>query len=178
MTFEEKTISTETVYQGKIINVRRDKVSVVNGESYREIVEHSGGAVIVAVKDNGNVIMVKQFRKPAERIMLEVPAGKIDPGEEPETTALRELKEETGYSAENIRFLTKMYPSVGFSDEILYLYLCTGLTAGETDFDENEAIDIFEYPIDRLYDMVMKGEIEDGKTQVAILMVKGLLGEK
>lgn len=107
--------------------------------------------MIAAVKDDGNMVMVKQFRKPAERVMLEVPAGKIDEGEmNPEKTALRELREETGYRASSIRLLTRMYPSVGYSEETLYIYLCTGLTAGEPDFDENEAIDIEEYSIDTL----------------------------
>ncbi len=178
MTFEEKTISTERIYEGTILNLRKDKVTVANGVSYREIVEHRGGAVIAAVKEDGTMIMVKQFRKPAERVMLEVPAGKIEAGEtDAEKTALRELKEETGYSAEHIRLLTRMYPSVGYAEEVLYIYLCTGLTAGETDFDDNEAIDIEEYPIDELYQMVMDGRIEDGKSQVAILMVKGLFAE-
>ena len=177
MTFEEKTLDTERIFEGKIINVRRDRVTVMEGESFREIVEHNGGAVIAAVKSNGNMIMVRQFRKPAERVMLEVPAGKIDPNEEPEITAVRELKEETGYTAGRIRKLTQMYPSVGYSEEILHLYLCTDLTAGETAFDENEAIDIEEYPVDELVRMVMSGEIQDGKSQVAILMVKGLLAE-
>lgn len=177
MIFEEKTISTERIYEGAILNLRRDKVTVMNGESYREIVEHKGGAVIAALKDDGKMVMVKQFRKPVDKVMLEVPAGKIDPGEEPEVTCIRELREETGYSAENVRFLTKMYPSVGFSDEALYIYLCAGLTEGETDFDENEAIDICEMAVDELYKMVMRNEIQDGKSQVAILMVKALLEE-
>ena len=177
MTFEEKTIKSERIYEGRIINLRRDTVTVINGQSQREIVEHGGGSVVAAVKDDGKMLMVKQFRKPAERIMLEVPAGKRDEGEEPVDAALRELKEETGYSAGCIEFLTKMYPSVGYSEETLYLYLCTSLTKGETHFDDNEAIDIEEYDIDVLYRMVMDGKIEDGKSQVAILMVKGLLEE-
>lgn len=175
MTFEEKTIDTERIFEGKIINVRRDKVTVMEGESFREIVEHNGGAVIAAVKDDGKMIMVRQFRKPAERVMLEVPAGKIDFGEEPAEAAVRELKEETGYAAGKIRKLTQMYPSVGYSEEILHIFLCTDLEAGETAFDENEAIDIEEYPINTLVNMVMRGEIQDGKSQVAILMVKVLL---
>lgn len=174
MTFEEKTIDTERIFEGKIINVRRDRVTVMEGESFREIVEHNGGAVIAAVKSDGRMIMVRQFRKPAERVMLEVPAGKIDEGENPETAALRELKEETGYTAGKIRKLTQMYPSVGYSEEILHLYLCTELTAGETCFDENEAIDIEEYDIDELVSMVMNGTIQDAKSQIAILMVKTL----
>lgn len=172
MVFEEKTLGTERIFEGQIINLRVDRVTVRQGESHREIVEHNGGSVIAAVKDNGNMIMVKQYRKAAERVMLEVPAGKIDPGEEPLAAAIRELKEETGYTAEKIMPLTKMYPSVGYSEEQLYLYLATGLTPGETCFDENEAIDIAEYPLDRLYRMVVNGEIEDAKSQVAILLAK------
>lgn len=172
MTFEEKTVTTERIYEGKIINVRRDQVTVENGLSWREIVEHSGGSVIAAVTDDGQLVMVRQYRKPAERVMLEVPAGKIDPGEEPFDAAVRELREETGYTAEHMELLTRMYPSVGYAEEILYIYAATGLTPGETDFDENEAIDIERYPVEQLYDMVMAGQIEDGKSQVAILMVR------
>lgn len=177
MTFEEKTINSEIIYRGKIINLRKDTVTAVNGESQREVIEHNGGAVIIAVKDNGNIIMVRQFRKPAEQVMLEVPAGKIEGDEDPALTAERELKEETGYSAERVKFLTKVYPSVGYSQEILYFYLCTGLTPGQPEFDDNEAIDIEEYTIKELYSMAMSGRILDGKSQIAILMVKGLLEE-
>ena len=101
MTFEEKTLKSERIYEGAIINLRRDKVTVQHGTSYREIVEHNGGAVLAAVTDRGRLVMVRQFRKPAERVMLEVPAGKIDPGEKPEEAAVRELKEETGYTIHN-----------------------------------------------------------------------------
>lgn len=175
MTFEEKTLESQMIYKGAILNLRKDKVTVMEGTSYREIVEHNGGAVIAAVKNDGTMIMVKQFRKPAERVMLEAPAGKIDPGEDPLSAAVRELKEETGYRAGKVEKLTQMYPSVGYSEEILHLFLCTELMAGETSFDENEAIDIEEYHVDTLADMVMKGEIQDGKTQLAILMVKQLI---
>ena len=174
MTFEEKTLESQMIYEGAILNLRKDKVTVMEGTSYREIIEHNGGAVIAAVKDDGRMIMVKQFRKPAERVVLEAPAGKIDAGEEPMEAALRELKEETGYTAGHIQKLTQMYPSVGYSQEILHIFLCTQLTAGETNPDENEAIDIEEYEIDVLVDMVMQGQIQDGKSQVAILMVKQL----
>lgn len=177
MTFEEKTLKSERIYEGAIINLRRDKVTVQHGTSYREIVEHNGGAVLAALTPEGKLVMVRQFRKPAERIMLEVPAGKIDEGEEPVHAAVRELKEETGYTAGQVRFLTKFYPSVGFSEEVLYLYLCTDLTPGETNFDENEAIDVEEMEPDKLYSMVMAGEIEDAKTIIAILMVRSLLAE-
>lgn len=175
MTFEEKTLKSEYVFKGKLIKVRKDTVTTVNGESTREIVEHAGGSVIAALKENGNMLMVRQFRKPVEEVVYEAPAGKIDPGEEPVDAALRELKEETGYSAKSIEYLTKTYPSVGFSKEVLYIYLCKGLIPGETDFDENEAIDLEEHHIDELYDQVMSGEITDAKTQIAIMMVKGMI---
>lgn len=139
MIFEEKTLKSERIYEGTILNLRRDEVTVLHGTSYREIVEHNGGAVLAALTDEGKMVMVRQFRKPAERVMLEVPAGKIDPGEKPEKTAKRELAEETGYRARQVRYLTEFYPSVGYAEEVLYLYLCTGLTPGETNFDENEA---------------------------------------
>ncbi|MBQ4650467.1 MAG: NUDIX hydrolase [Firmicutes bacterium] len=177
MTFEEKTLETQRIYEGKIINLRRDKVTVENGTSYREIVEHNGGAVLAAVTDDGKMVMVRQYRKPAERVMLEVPAGKIDKGETPLETAARELKEETGYTPSNVEYLTEFYPSVGYSEEVLYLYLCTGLTAGETCPDENEALDVLTMDVEELYRMVMNAEICDAKTIVAILMVKSLFEE-
>lgn len=175
MSFNEKTISSEIKYKGKILNLRIDTVESVNGESTREIVEHSGGAVVLPLLPNKNVVMIRQFRKPLERDVLEIPAGKIEQGESPEETAFRELQEETGYKANNMTLLTKMYPSVGYSEELLYIYLATDLEPGETDFDENEDIDTYSYHIDDLYEMVMEGKIQDAKTQVAILMTVELL---
>ena len=178
MTFEEKTIRSEMLYEGAIINLRRDEVTVQNGTSFREIIEHNGGAVLAAVTGEGKLVMVRQFRKPAERVMLEVPAGKIDPGEKPEEAAVRELKEETGYTAGHVRHLTSFYPCVGYSEEMLHLYLCTDLTPGETCFDENEAIDIEEMDLDTLHDMVMKGQIQDAKTVITVLMIRSLPAEE
>ena len=168
MTFKEKVLSTERIYEGRIINLRRDKVTVKSGISYREVVEHNGGAVLIAVTSERKMVMVRQYRRPADKVMFEVPAGKVDPGEDPLVTASRELKEETGYTAGKVEFLTKFYTSVGFSEEVLHLYLCTDLVPGETDFDENEALDIEEWDIDELHNMVMKGEIDDAKTIIAI----------
>ena len=176
MIFEEKTLKSEKIYEGTIINLRRDKVTAQGGTSYREIIEHNGGAVIAALTEDKKLVMVRQYRKPADKVMLEVPAGKIDPGEMPLEAAVRELKEETGYTASKVEFLTEFYPSVGYSEERLYLYLCTGLTPGETCFDENEAIEIEEIDLDRLFKMAMSGELDDAKTIIAILMVKALVG--
>ena len=175
MTFEEKTLSTEMIYEGAILNLRKDKVTVENGVSYREIIEHNGGAVLAAVTDEGKMIMVRQYRKPAERIVFEAPAGKIDPGEEAINAAVRELKEETGYTASKVTKLTEFYPSVGYSEEVLHLYLCTELTEGETCPDENEALDVLAVDVNELFAMVMNGEIKDAKTIIAIMMVKELI---
>jgi len=121
------------------------------------------------------MVMVKQYRKPAERVMLEAPAGKIDPGEEAFNAAVRELKEETGYTAGKVTKLTEFYPSVGYSQEVLHLYLCTELTAGETCPDENEALDVLTVDVDELFKMIMNCEIRDAKTIIAIMMVKELI---
>ncbi|MBR0596863.1 NUDIX domain-containing protein [Sinanaerobacter chloroacetimidivorans] len=176
MVFEEKTISSERIYEGRILNVRRDKVTVKDNQtSYREIIEHNGGVALAAVTDDGKMVMVKQFRKAAEKAVLEVPAGKIEAGEDHRLTAERELKEETGYSAREIRFLTSFYSSIGYSTEVIYLYLASGLTPGETDFDDNESIDILEYDRSELKQMVLSGEIEDAKTIAAILLVESIM---
>ena len=179
MIFEEKTISSQMIYEGAILNLRKDTVEVVGNKiSAREIVEHNGGVTLAAVTDDNKMVMVKQFRKAAGKAILEAPAGKREKGEDPLETAVRELKEETGYTASSVKLLTKFYSSVGYSEEIIYIYLCTGLTPGETQFDDNEAIDIIEYDLDNLYEMAANGEIEDAKTIIAILMAKIQLQRK
>ena len=175
MIFEEKTISSQMIYKGKILNLRKDKVESVGGTSQREIIEHNGGAVIAALTGEGKLIMIRQYRKPAGRVMFEVPAGKIDPGEEPEKTAARELKEETGYTAGHIEYVTSFYPTVGYSEEQLHLFAAWDLTPGETSFDENEDIEMEAVDLDVLCEMVMEGRIHDAKTIIAILMVKELV---
>lgn len=175
MTFEEKTLNSERIYEGRILNLRCDEVTTVNGTSHREIIEHNGGAAIAALTDDRKLVMVKQFRKPSDRVMLEVPAGKRDGKEAGLDVARRELKEETGYSAKSMTCLTSIFPAIGYSEEVLDIYLAEDLAAGETDFDDNEAIDILEIPLEELVDMIMAGKIEDAKSIVAIMMTAEVL---
>lgn len=177
MTYEEKTLSSEMIYKGAILNLRKDKVTVKgDATSYREIIEHNGGVGIAAITDEGKMLMIKQFRKAAEQVVLEIPAGKRETGEDPMITAIRELKEETGYSADQVTFLSSFYSSIGYSTEIIHVYLATGLKAGETNFDEHEAIELYEYEVADLKEMVINGEIIDGKTINAILLVAARRG--
>jgi ADP-ribose pyrophosphatase len=170
MIIEEKTIETERIYEGKILNLRRDKVVSKSGESYREIVEHGGGIVIIGITGEGKVPMVRQYRKAAGQAVLEIPAGKLEKGEDPDEAAAREFREETGYRAKRIKFLFEGYSSIGYSTEILRFYLAVNLTPGETDFDDNEAIEVEEYTPDELHSMALGGELIDQKTILAALI--------
>lgn len=175
MIIEEKTISSERIYEGKILNLRKDKVTIRDEKtSYREVIEHNGGVVIAAITDDGKIPVVKQYRKAAEKAILEIPAGKLEGDEDHKEAALRELKEETGYSASKIEYINSFYSSIGYSEEVLHLFIARDLTAGETDFDEGESIDIYEYTVDELMNMVMDRTIEDAKTIIAVFMLKQL----
>ena len=175
MIFEEKTLDSKRIYEGRIINLRVDKVTVVSGTSTREIVEHNGGSVIAAVTDENKIIMVKQFRKPMESPILEVPAGKLDGDEDPADAALRELSEETGYTAGKLEKLTEFYPSVGYTTEVLHIYLATDLKPGACHPDENEVLEVMEMDLEEVYRMVMDGKIHDGKTIAAVMMARDKL---
>lgn len=165
MDFEEKKISSEYVFKGKVIDVKRDEVVVSNGnKSTREVVEHPGGVVILAITDNKKILTVKQFRYPLSQISVELPAGKLEKGENPELAAKRELEEETGYIAQNWDSLGFIYTTPGFCDEKLYLYLARNLTYGKQNPDEDEIIQCFEYSKSEVFDMIDKGIICDSKT--------------
>ena len=172
MIFEEKTINSEVVYKGPVFRVRKHRVVTRSGESDRDIVEHSGGAIMLAVTDEGRILIERQYRKALEGPMLELPAGKADPGEDPLVTATRELKEETGYTAENVKHLISFYPTCGYSNEFLHIYICRDLTPGETHWDESECMDILEYDVDELLRMIGSGEITDSKTIIGILYAR------
>lgn len=169
MIFHEKTIRSEKKYNGRVLNLRVDTIKTFDGgESTREIIEHPGAVAIIAITSDDKIVMVRQYRKPVEEALLEIPAGKIEKNEEHSKTAKRELKEETGYEARHIELLFSYYSSPGVSDEKIYLYIARELTSGETDFDDNEHIETEEYSIDDLLKMISSGEIKDGKTIIGI----------
>lgn len=165
MDFEEKTLDSEYVYRGKVINVLRDSVEISTGrKSVREVVEHSGGVVIVAQKSDDSILMVKQFRYPIKQTVLELPAGKLEKGEEPFPAAKRELEEETGYKAAEWQSLGYINTTPGFCNEKLYLYLAKNLKFVGEHPDEGEIIQCYEYNINEIFEKVKNGEINDAKT--------------
>ena len=169
MDYKEKIQFSVKVYNGKIITLEVSQVICPNGNvASREIVHHPGGVAVVAIDENNYVYMVKQYRIPYDKIMLEIPAGKLDVNENPDDAAARELKEETGITAKEINFIGNFYPTVGFCDENLRMYVAKGLTFGEKSPDEDEFVSVEKIHIDTLIDMIMKNEIKDGKT-IAIL---------
>lgn len=173
MIFEEKKITSELIYEGRILNVRRDTVTTKKGSSTREIVEHNGAVAMVAITDEDKILMVRQYRYACHDAVLEIPAGKIDRGEtDPLRAAVRELKEETGYTANRIKYLGKINPSVGYSQEVIYLYAMWELEPGEQDLDEDEVLDVLEYPFDEACHMAAGGELIDAKTIAALMMAR------
>ncbi|MDD2217795.1 MAG: NUDIX hydrolase [Eubacteriales bacterium] len=173
MTFEEKVLKSNRIYEGKVVNLRCDEVINVSGRlAQREIVEHNGGAALVVFTDQKKFVMVKQYRNAPGKILIETPAGKTDGNEDPYETAVRELREETGYTAGRIEKLASMYASPGYCEEFLHIYLCMELSSGQTEFDESEAIDICEYTASEILSMIELGQIEDAKTIAGFFLAK------
>ena len=172
MIFEEKTISSEIVYEGPVFRVRKHRVETVDGEGVRDIVEHIGGSLLVAITDEGRILMERQYRKAYEKALLELPAGRTDPGEAPEVTAARELQEETGYIAGSVKHMLTFYPTCGYSNETLHIYICRDLTPGETHWDDSECLELLEFEPDELIDMIMRNEIKDAKTIIGLLYAR------
>jgi ADP-ribose pyrophosphatase len=165
----EKTLNKQTIYQGKIISVDITEVLLPNGQrASREIVRHQGAVGILAVTPENKMLMVRQFRKPLERAIIEIPAGKLEQGENPLQCAKRELKEETGFDAQIFKPLTSFYTSPGFANEILHLYWAEELTNGEAAPDEDEFVDILEVSLPEAFDYIQTGEIIDAKTILAV----------
>ena len=144
-------------------------------ESTREFVIHPGATAIVPVLDNGKLLLERQFRYPLKRVFIELPAGKIDAGEDPLTTGQRELLEETGYRAREWIYLAVQHPCIGYSNEVIHIYLARGLEAGEHQRDEDEALQLFEASLAECLDMVQRGEITDGKTIVGLMWAEKYL---
>lgn len=171
MNLVEKQLSSEIKYNGKVISVREDVVELPDGnKSMREVVQHNGAVGVVALTDNNEIVLVKQFRAGIQRITLELPAGKLEIGEDPLSCGMRELEEETGYKAENYRKFTSFATSPAIMQEIIHVYLATNLTKGEKKPDEGEFVEMHIVPVADAKRMVISGEIEDGKTIIGILL--------
>ncbi len=169
----EKTLSSETIYQGKIVNLRLDQVELPNGRrTAREVVEHDGAVAVVPVTDRNEIIMVRQYRHPAGRELLEVPAGKIERGEDPALCAGRELREETGFTAGEMKLLFSFYTTPGFTTEKMHLYLARELTYRGDHPDEDEFIRLQFLPLEVALEMADRGEICDAKSIIGILAAK------
>jgi ADP-ribose pyrophosphatase len=176
MGFFEKPIERKKLYSGRIVDVRLDTAELQNGKRvFREVVEHPGGVAIVPVLDDMRVLLVRQYRYPMGQELLEIPAGKLERGEEPIDCAMRELSEETGYTAGKLTYLGATYPSPGFCEEILHIYLATELTPGVSHPDEDEFLEIVEYRLDELVDMILKNDLPDSKTILGVLKAEKLL---
>ncbi|MDD3806548.1 MAG: NUDIX hydrolase [Candidatus Marinimicrobia bacterium] len=168
---KEEKISGDIVYEGYLLKIHKDKVKLPNGKvSVREYIHHPGAVVVLPFLENGNVILEKQYRYPANQVFIECPAGKIDPGESLEETAHRELLEETGYTCKTLSYLGKVHPGIGYTDEVIYLYEGFGLTHQTVNRDDDEFLEIFQVPFKEAYQMVLSGEITDAKSMVAILL--------
>lgn len=170
--FEETTVSVRPVYSGTIIDLEVQEVRLPDGKpAMREIVRHKGASAVVAVTPEGRFVMVRQFRKPNHALFIEIPAGKLDPGEEPIVCAARELQEETGFIAGRIRPLMRIHTTPGFSDELLHLFVADELVRGETNPDHDEFLTCFEMSREEAIEAIRSGEITDAKTVSGLLAV-------
>lgn len=177
--FQEETTAFDQRFAGRVFQVEVHDVRLPDGRmAKREIVRHNGGACVVAVDEHENVYLVRQFRKPFDEELLEVPAGKLEPGEDPLACATRELMEETGLAAESIEWLATVYPSPGYLSEVLWIYLATGLTYGQNNLDDGEFLSVHPLPMALVLDMIDRGEIRDAKTQIGLLRAARVLATR
>lgn len=173
---KEERISSEEVYDGRIIRVTRDTVRLENGaEAIREVVHHPGGACVVPLTDDGQVLMVRQFRYPHGSETLEIPAGKLEYGEDPAQCARRELKEEVGAEADEFYSLGSLYPTPAYDREVIYMYLARGLHFSEQSLDADEFLDVEKLPLYEAVRRIMRDQIPDAKTQIALLKTMQLI---
>lgn len=169
----EKRIDGENIFSGVILNVKKDKVELPNGNvATREVIRHNGAVAIVAMTDDGKVCVERQYRYPVNEVITEIPAGKLNSKQEDRLDAAkRELREETGIIASNWKFVGTYYPAAAYSDEVITIYLATGLKQGEQELDDDEFLNVEFVPINDLIKEIMDDKIPDGKTQMAILKV-------
>lgn len=175
--FTEKHVSTQVIFNGKIIDVYRDDILLPDGRpAEREYIRHVGAVCIVALTDDNKVVIERQFRYPVGKTLLEIPAGRLNSkDEDPALAALRELKEETGAEARELHYLGPFFPTPAYSDEVIHMYMARGLTFGETSFDDDEFLTSELVPISEVLDQICSGNVPDGKTQAAILRVCRIL---
>ncbi|HIX50862.1 MAG TPA: NUDIX hydrolase [Candidatus Borkfalkia faecavium] len=172
MNLTEKTVKQNVVFEGKIIRVRCDDAELPDGKPCkREVVDHAGGASVLYVRE-GKVLLVRQFRYPYMEETLEIPAGKLNPGEDPARTAARELAEETGWQPASVEHMFTIYPTPGYSAEKIYIYRAHGVREGQVHPDEDEFVTAAFYPVDEVLSMIEKGEIKDAKTIIAVMSLR------
>lgn len=165
----ERKIDSKKVFSGELLHVYKDTVTLPNGKkSTREWIRHPGASAILPVFENGDVMLIKQFRYPLSQIFYEVPAGKIDENEPPGVTSSRELEEETGLICDYMAYVGHFYPAIGFSDEVIHLYTAWGLKKGRQSVDSDEFVELVRIPFNQAVNMVENGEITDGKTMACI----------
>lgn len=176
MDMTEKVLSSKVTFEGRIFTVHVDDIELPDGrKSKREIVEHHGGVGVIAIDENNEVFVVKQYRAPFSDILMEIPAGKLNKDEDPYECGIRELEEETGFRADKITHLGEFFPSPGYCHEKINIYMATGLHKVGQHLDEGEFLEVCKIPLDELYDMVMQNKICDAKTVIAILKAKAIL---
>jgi ADP-ribose pyrophosphatase len=164
--------SIRNIYSGKVITLNIDTVTLPNGVTVDlEVVRHPGAAAVVPLKENGTVVLIKQFRHAAGGFIYEIPAGKLHPGEDPKDCAARELEEEIGYQAGKLDLLSSIFTAPGFTDEVIHVYMATGLTKGRQQLDRDEVLEIVEVPLQEAIEMIDKGTIRDAKTMVGLQSV-------
>lgn len=169
MEMKEKKINGEVLYNGKVVKLEKDKVLCPNGkESYREVVRHNGGSAILCVTEENEILLIRQYRYPYDEVIYEIPAGKLEKGENPYDTAIREFEEETGNKATQLEYLGNIYPSCGYTSEVIYLYLATDFTPTHSSFDEDEVIEVEYISISKVKEMILNGKIKDAKTICAL----------
>ena len=175
----ERKLNSKQIFDGMVVKLFVDDVELPDGKkAIREIVRHPGAVCVIPIDNDENVIMIKQFRYPFSEVLLEIPAGKLEPNEDPLEAVKRELEEESGVNAQSVEYIGTMYTTVAILDEKIHMYLATGLTYKSAHPDEGEFLEVERIPLKTLVDMVMEGKIPDSKTQIAILKAEKILASR